>query len=158
MKFYFLDRMTNCKFTWIYLSACFTNTNFVGIEFLEIWGRFHKTFFSFFIFSWKNRFHKLPNGKLCLSGQTHQVDEVTFIGVKYIDGGAVSGNWWADDNRPSMVFEEFPPAYTLLDLYEDHSITYRNVFYKFSTWVNRIRLAGHVYRSGHNCDGGFSEW
>jgi hypothetical protein len=27
-----------------------------------------------------------------------------------------------DDNRPSMVFEEFPPAYTLIDLYEDLSI------------------------------------
>jgi 3',5'-cyclic AMP phosphodiesterase CpdA len=79
----------------------------------------------------KRLFYKHPNVKLCLSGHTHQVDEITFLGVKYIVGGAVSGNWWMDDGRTSMVFEEFPPAYTIIDLYKDNSMVYQTVPYSY---------------------------
>lgn len=79
----------------------------------------------------KDLFSKYRNVKLCLSGHTHQIDELNFLGVKYLCGGAVSGNWWADDNRTSLVFEEFPPAYTIIDLFEDGSSDHKNVFYEF---------------------------
>jgi len=79
----------------------------------------------------KNLFYKHPNVKLCLSGHTHQMDAVNFLGVKYLCGGAVSGNWWGD-NRDTVIFEEFPPAYTLIDLYEDGTVAHHPVFYKFS--------------------------
>ena len=79
----------------------------------------------------KDLFYKYRNVKLCLSGHTHQVDELNFLGVKYLCGGAVSGNWWADDNRTSLVFEEFPPAYTIIDLFEDGSSHHKSVFYEF---------------------------
>jgi Icc protein len=81
----------------------------------------------------KGLFYKYPNVKLCLSGHTHQVDELNFLGVKYLCGGAVSGNWWADDNRTSLVFDEFPPAYTIIDLFVDGSSRHKNVFYNFIT-------------------------
>jgi 3',5'-cyclic-AMP phosphodiesterase len=79
----------------------------------------------------KDLFYKYRNVKLCLSGHTHQVDELSFLGVKYLCGGAVSGNWWADDNRTSLVFDEFPPAYTIIDLFDDGSSHHKNVFYEF---------------------------
>lgn len=81
-------------------------------------------------FELKNLFYKHPNVKLCLSGHTHQVDKVDFLGVQYLCGGAVCGNWWGD-NRDSIVFDEFPPAYTIIDLYEDGTINHKNIFYDF---------------------------
>lgn len=79
----------------------------------------------------KDLFYRHKNVRLCLSGHTHQVDELNFLGVKYLCGGAVSGNWWADDNRTSLVFDEFPPAYTIIDLFEDGSSNHNSVFYQF---------------------------
>lgn len=79
----------------------------------------------------KNLFYKHPNIKLCLSGHTHQIDHVEFLGIRYLCGGAVSGNWWGD-HRDSVVFDEFPPAYTIIDLYENGSIGHQHVFYKFN--------------------------
>lgn len=81
----------------------------------------------------KDLFVKHPNVKLCLSGHTHQIDEVDFRGVKYLCGGAVAGNWWGDDGRPSLIFDGFPPAYTIIDLFEDGLISYENIFYKFTS-------------------------
>ena len=81
----------------------------------------------------KRLFYKHPNVRLCLSGHTHQVDEISFLGVKYIVGGAVSGNWWSDGERTSFVFEEFPPAYTIIDLYNDRTISHQTVPYLYAT-------------------------
>ncbi|HTF22121.1 MAG TPA: metallophosphoesterase [Chryseolinea sp.] len=80
----------------------------------------------------KNLFYKHPNVKLCLSGHTHQIDQVNFIGVQYFTGGTVSGNWWGD-HRDSVIFEEFPPAYTLIDLFADGMVSYETIFYPFTT-------------------------
>jgi 3',5'-cyclic AMP phosphodiesterase CpdA len=56
-----------------------------------------------------------PNVKVCLSGHIHLQDEVTYLGVKYLCNGAVSGNWW------DGAYQEFPPAYVVVDLYDDGS-------------------------------------
>jgi 3',5'-cyclic-AMP phosphodiesterase len=54
-----------------------------------------------------------PNVRLCLSGHAHQHDRVDYLGVKYVCSGAVSGNWW------NGVYLDFPPAYVVVDLYDD---------------------------------------
>jgi 3',5'-cyclic-AMP phosphodiesterase len=55
------------------------------------------------------------NVKICLSGHIHLQDDVTYLGVKYLCNGAVSGNWW------DGAYQEFPPAYAVVDLYDDGS-------------------------------------
>lgn len=54
-----------------------------------------------------------PNVRLCLSGHTHQYESLDYLGVRYLTNGAVCGDWW----RGSYL--DFPPAYVLVDLYED---------------------------------------
>lgn len=63
----------------------------------------------------KNVFRQHQNIKLCLSGHIHLQDEVEYLGIKYLCNGAVSGNWWDGD------YQEFPPAYVIVDLYDDGS-------------------------------------
>ena len=58
-------------------------------------------------------FWKHPNVKLCLSGHTHQVEDLRYHGVKYLTNGAISGNWWQGP------YFDFPPGYVLLSLYAD---------------------------------------
>ncbi len=64
----------------------------------------------------KDLFRKHANVKLCLSGHIHLQDEVEYLGVTYLCNGAVSGNWWKG------AYQEFPPAYVLVDLFEDGSV------------------------------------
>jgi len=63
----------------------------------------------------KELFLQHPNVKVCLSGHIHMQDEVDYLGVKYYCNGAISGNWWKGS------FHEFPPAYALIELYDDGS-------------------------------------
>lgn len=63
--------------------------------------------------SLKKIFLKHPNIKVCISGHIHLQDEVDYLGIKYYCNGAVSGNWWKGS------FQEFAPAYALLDFYHD---------------------------------------
>jgi len=56
-----------------------------------------------------------PNIRLCLSGHSHQHETLQYLGVQYFTNGAVCGNWW----RGSYL--DFPPAYVLVDLFEDGS-------------------------------------
>jgi 3',5'-cyclic-AMP phosphodiesterase len=63
----------------------------------------------------KDLFYLHPNVKLCLSGHVHYVDSVEYLGVKYLCNGAVSGNWWGTP----LTLDEFPPVYSILDLYDD---------------------------------------
>ena len=56
-----------------------------------------------------------PNVRLCLSGHAHQHDRVDYLGVKYVCSGAVSGNWWMGS------YLDFPPAYVVVDLFDDGS-------------------------------------
>ncbi len=61
----------------------------------------------------KKIFAKFPNIKLCISGHIHLQDEVNYLGIKYYCNGAVSGNWWKGS------FQEFAPAYAVMELYDD---------------------------------------
>jgi hypothetical protein len=63
----------------------------------------------------KNIFLKYPNIRVCLSGHIHLQDEVDYLGIKYYCNGAVSGNWW------NGSFQEFAPAYAVIELHEDGS-------------------------------------
>ncbi len=61
----------------------------------------------------KKLFMQYPNIKVCLSGHIHLQDELDYLGIKYYCNGAVSGNWWKG------AFQEFDPAYAVIELYED---------------------------------------
>ncbi len=63
----------------------------------------------------KKIFIKYPNIKVCLSGHIHLQDEVDYLGVKYYCNGAISGNWWKG------AFQEFDPAYAVIELFDDGS-------------------------------------
>ena len=71
----------------------------------------------------KNLFHQHPNVKVCLSGHIHLVDDVTYLGVRYLCNGAVCGGWWKGD------YQEFAPAYALVDFYDDGTVGNRLVNY-----------------------------
>jgi 3',5'-cyclic AMP phosphodiesterase CpdA len=64
----------------------------------------------------KKIFQQHSNIKLCLSGHIHLQDELTYLGIKYYCNGAVSGNWWKGS------FQEFAPAYALMELFDDGSL------------------------------------
>ena len=63
----------------------------------------------------KKIFIKYPNIKLCVSGHIHLQDELEYLGIKYYCNGAVSGNWWGGS------FQEFAPAYAVMELFADGS-------------------------------------
>lgn len=71
------------------------------------------------------RLHFRDHGgvKLCLSGHLHRTERVDFEGVTYLMGGAVSGSWW---EGPNDLTRE---GYTIVDLFDDGSFTYRYVEY-----------------------------
>ncbi len=73
----------------------------------------------------KDLFHQHKNVRVALSGHIHYLDTVDYLGMKYHCGGAVSGNLWGG------ILDEFPPAYSILDLYEDGSSAYETVFYQW---------------------------
>lgn len=64
----------------------------------------------------KKIFLKYPNIKACISGHIHLQDEVEYLGIKYYCNGAVSGNWWGG------AFQEFEPAYALMEFYNDGTV------------------------------------
>jgi 3',5'-cyclic AMP phosphodiesterase CpdA len=61
----------------------------------------------------KKIFLNYPNIKCCISGHIHLQDEVEYLGIKYYCNGAVSGNWW------NGSFQEFTPAFAVMELYDD---------------------------------------
>jgi len=63
----------------------------------------------------KKIFAKYPAIKLCISGHIHLQDELEYLGIKYYCNGAVSGNWWGGS------FQEFAPAYAVMELFDDGS-------------------------------------
>jgi len=72
----------------------------------------------------KDLFQRHPNVKVCLSGHIHLVDDVTYLGVRYLCNGAVCGNWWKGR------YQEFDPAYALVDFYDDGTVENRIVTYR----------------------------
>ena len=71
----------------------------------------------------KDLFKKYPNIKTCLSGHIHLQDEVNYLGIKYYCNGAISGNWWGG------AFQDFAPAYALLDFYSNGTVERKMVEY-----------------------------
>ena len=71
----------------------------------------------------KKLFLQYPNIKLCLSGHIHLQDEVDYLGIKYYCNGAVSGNWW------NGSFQEFAPAYAVIELFEDGNSSRKMITY-----------------------------
>ena len=63
----------------------------------------------------KKIFTKHPNIKVCISGHIHLQDKVEYLGINYYCNGAVSGNWW------NGSFQEFGPAYAVMELFDDGS-------------------------------------
>jgi hypothetical protein len=63
----------------------------------------------------RDYFVQSPRIRLCLSGHTHQYESLEYLGVRYITGGAVSGGWW------NGIYMNFPPAYVMVNLYDDGS-------------------------------------
>jgi len=71
----------------------------------------------------KKLFLQYPNIKACMSGHIHLQDEVDYLGIKYYCNGAVSGNWW------NGAFQDFAPAYAVIELYNDGSSMRKMVEY-----------------------------
>lgn len=72
----------------------------------------------------KDLFRRHPNVKVCLSGHVHLADDVTYLGVRYLCNGAVSGNWWKG------AYQEFGPAYALVDFHDDGTVDNQLVYYR----------------------------
>lgn len=64
----------------------------------------------------KTLFHQHNNIKACLSGHIHLQDKVEYLDIQYFCNGAVSGNWW---NPKEPAYQEFMPAYAVMDFYCD---------------------------------------
>ncbi len=63
--------------------------------------------------SLKKIFRNYPQIRCCISGHIHLQDELEYLGITYYCNGAVSGNWWGGS------FQEFAPAYALMEFYPD---------------------------------------
>jgi len=63
----------------------------------------------------KKLFRQYPNIRTCISGHIHLQEEIEYLGIKYYCNGAVSGNWWKG------AFQEFDPAFAIMELKEDGS-------------------------------------
>ncbi len=72
----------------------------------------------------KNLFKRFANVKLCVSGHIHLVDQIEYLGVTYLCGGAVSGDYWKGIRNG-----ECDAGYSLIDLYDDGSFDRQYVTY-----------------------------
>lgn len=63
----------------------------------------------------KQLFLKYPTIRVCIGGHIHLQDELEYLGVKYYCNGAVSGGWWKGP------YQEFEPAYAVMELFDDGS-------------------------------------
>jgi Icc protein len=72
----------------------------------------------------KDLFLMHDNVKLCLSGHAHQIDRADYHDVKYLCNGAVCGAWWQGP------YLGFPPAYVVVDLYDDGTSESEAILYE----------------------------
>jgi len=63
------------------------------------------------------------NVKLCISGHTHLVDRVDYLGISFVCDGAVCGNWWGGP------YQDFQEGYGVFDLYPSGAFDHRYVDY-----------------------------
>ncbi len=71
----------------------------------------------------KDLFADYPNIKLAISGHVHLADKTSYLGIDYLCNGAACGAWWQGK------YQEFPPMYAIIDLYEDGSFNSQLVHY-----------------------------
>ncbi|MDK2970621.1 MAG: 3,5-cyclic-AMP phosphodiesterase [Candidatus Sumerlaeota bacterium] len=71
----------------------------------------------------KDLFFQHPNVRLALSGHIHLLDRIDYNGVTYLCNGAVCGSWWKGS------YQETPPGYAMIDLYEDGTFDHEYVTY-----------------------------
>jgi Icc protein len=83
-----LDGHTEVRGNWLIPGA------WVHIDARRLWALF-----------WQHR-----NVKLCLSGHTHQVEDVRYHGVKYLSDGSIA-----------VAYMDFPVGYVIVTLYKDGS-------------------------------------
>jgi 3',5'-cyclic AMP phosphodiesterase CpdA len=72
----------------------------------------------------KKLFRKYPQIKACISGHIHLEEEISYLGIRYYCNGAVSGNWWKGN------FQEFEPAYAIMEFHRDGSSSRTMVKYQ----------------------------
>ena len=65
------------------------------------------------------------NVRLALSGHMHQVSVLDYVGCRFVDGGAVSGAWWA-----GAYLDHFPANLIIADLDPQGSVAARSVEYE----------------------------
>jgi len=63
-------------------------------------------------------FRQNPKIKICLSGHEHVYSEETYLGVKYVNSGAVCANWW---NDTSYEEKHCPAGFRTIGFFEDGS-------------------------------------
>ncbi|MFW6290520.1 MAG: metallophosphoesterase family protein [Mariniphaga sp.] len=73
----------------------------------------------------KDLFYKYPNVKGAISGHIHLGDYARYLKVNYYCNGAACGGWWKGN------YQEFPPAYAVIDLYNDGTIVNELVPYQW---------------------------
>lgn len=73
----------------------------------------------------KDMFTDYPNIKLAISGHVHLADKTNYLGIDYLCNGAACGAWWQGK------YQEFPPMYAIIDLYEDGSFNSQLVHYNW---------------------------
>lgn len=56
---------------------------------------------------------QFPNVKLCLSGHTHQTENISFGSLDFVNSGAVCGLWWKGK------FDQTAEGYNVIDFYDD---------------------------------------
>jgi 3',5'-cyclic AMP phosphodiesterase CpdA len=71
----------------------------------------------------KDILKKYSNIKCCISGHIHLVDEVRYLGISYYCNGAISGNWW------NGAFQEFAPAYAVMQFFDNGNVERNMVYY-----------------------------
>jgi 3',5'-cyclic AMP phosphodiesterase CpdA len=62
-----------------------------------------------------NLFWQHRNVRLCLSGHTHQVEDLRYHGVQYMTNGSIAAKWWQG------AYMDFPPGYMAMTLFTDGS-------------------------------------
>ena len=73
----------------------------------------------------KDLLKNYTNVKLAASGHIHLVDQAKYLDINYVCNGAACGAWWKGN------YQEFAPAYALIDLYEDGSFGNQLVYYNW---------------------------
>ncbi|MFN8299635.1 MAG: metallophosphoesterase [Chitinophagales bacterium] len=72
-------------------------------------------------------FYSHGNVRACLSGHIHLIDYVNYLGTEYFCNGAVAGEWWKGKHQ------QFDPAFCVMNLFEDGTVTREVNYYKWST-------------------------